>query len=265
MSTESGVKAAFALSGNPPNGVEPFLGNDRNPLVAILGYNPGLNGRPHQIGAPTNATEMRQALDYFRDCLQGGNFAPNEFRKVWSRYCWMLDPGAATYPRTEAEFTRLVPNQLLVLNLYQSQTTNVEAMTPPQRKGKGQVALELLDSARPSLLVVQGADAWRWIRSQTRPVGGRLHLSYKLADIYSGHREDDVGYLVQFTAKPTLELPVLPVFHLTGKESYRPEATRFAALESRYRDELNRVWDRRKAQMAIGRQAGKVTVTPCCG
>ena len=156
----------------------------------------------------------------------------------------MLNPGAATHPRTEAEFTSLAPNQLLVLNLYQSQTTNVGAMTQQQRKGKGQVALELLDSARPSVLVVQGADAWGWIRSKTRPVGGRPHLSCNLGDIYPDHPVGDLGYLVQFTAKPTLKLLVLPVFHLTGKESYRPAATRFAALESRYRDELNRVWGR---------------------
>jgi hypothetical protein len=238
--------------GDPPNGVEPFLGNDRNPLVAILGHNPGLNGTPHPIGPPTNDAEMHQALDYFRRYLQGRDFARHEFGTVWRRYCWMLDPGAATYTDTQEAFTSRAPNQLLVLNLYQAQTTNVAAMTPQQRQGEGRVALELLDSARPKVLVVQGVDAWRWIRSHTQPVDGRRHLPYKLGKIYPGHAVGDIGYLILFREKRISELPVLPigvlpVFHLTGGEQY-PTKPQFADLKSRYRIELNRLFDKVSAR-----------------
>jgi hypothetical protein len=48
MSTELAVVRAFMLLGkSPSSGVEAFLGNDLDPLVAVLGFNPGLNGAPH--------------------------------------------------------------------------------------------------------------------------------------------------------------------------------------------------------------------------
>jgi hypothetical protein len=242
MATELAVTSAFRLLRTPlTSGVEPFLGNDRNPLVAILGYNPGLNGTPHPIGAPTNGDEMHEALHYFRSYFEN---APREFNKVWSRYCWMLNPGATPFPHTEGDFAGLAPRQLLILNLYQSQTTTAKDMTPQQRQGKGQVALALLESACPRVLVVQGADAWHWIRSQTQRVDSRPHLSRKLCDIYPRHPLGDVGCVVEFKEKriPGLRVRVLPVFHLTGREHFRAEATRFAALQSRYREELNRLW-----------------------